>query len=251
MASYRASPIAGLDHTLERRMLNALHRALPMMQLSKFRDLIANMPVPYQTSTSKRSTWKQHMDGKNKASDALRSIFDTFGTSDKVTLSRSDLRGLAHKPDLAQFVMATVVWGYTSGMRGNNVKNLIIGFDALTQLLSEARTQPVVEWNIHYKKVNLISGIGLSTYTKFLNFLDVPVHGHAALILDRRIVQVANQDIFQELASLELSNSNAVLRYPSYLERMHSVANNLEVCPEAIEFFLFEFGLNLKWPSGS
>jgi len=191
------------------------------------------------------------MEGNNKASDALRSIFDTFGKSDTITLSRSDLRGLAHKPDLAQFLMATIVWGYTRGMRGNNVKNLVVGFEALTQLLSEARTKPVTEWNTHYKEVKLIKGIGLSTYTKFLNFLDVPVHGHAALILDRRIIQVANKDNFQELASLELNNSNAVLRYTSYLERMHCVANNLEVCAEAIEFFLFEFGLNLKPPSNS
>lgn len=189
------------------------------MRLSEFRNLIANMPVPHQTSTSKRSTWVKHMDGNDKASDPLRSIFDTFGKSDEVTLSRSDLRGLAHKPDLAQFIMATIVWGYTRGMRGNNVKNLIIGFDALMQLLSEARTQPVDKWNAHYEKVELIKGIGLSTYTKFLNFLDVQVHDHTALILDDRIIRVASEGIFEELAPLrDLSNSNRVRRYPSLLD---------------------------------
>jgi hypothetical protein len=220
-----------------------------MMQLTKFRNLIAVMPVEYQASTSKRSTWAKHMDSGNKeARDALRSVLEAFGTrEDKVKLSRRDLRGLAQKQNLAQFVMATVVWGYTSGGRGNNVENLMYNLDHLTGLLSEARTQTVAEWIDHYKKVKKIGGVGLSTYTKFLNFLSVKVHGYAALILDDRIIQVANQDIFKELDPLRgLSNSNRVSRYPSYLKEMHSVAKSLEVSSEALEFFLFEFGPNLK-----
>ncbi len=219
------------------------------MQLSKFRNLIAIMPVEYQASTSKRSTWEKHVSG-NKASDALRSVLDAFGTSDMVSLSRRDLRGLADKPDLGQFVMATIVWGYTRGGRGKNIENLIKQFDDLTELLSEARAQPV-EWSTHYEKVKKIKGIGLSTYTKFLPFLSVEVQGHAALILDDRIIRVASQGIWKELAPLQgLGNYNKVRRYPSYLMEVHRVANNLEVSPEAIEFFLFEFGLNLKPPSG-
>jgi hypothetical protein len=238
-----------LDHALERRIMRKRSggRQNQMMQLSEFRNLIAIMPVEYQASISKRSTWEKHMRGNNKvAGDALRSVFDTFGTLDKVTLSRSDLRGLAHKPDLAQFVMATIVWGYTSGGRGKNIANLIEDFDALTQLLSEARTQTVPEWNTHYEKARPIRGIGLSTYMKFLNFLSVQVQGHAALILDDRIIRVAKQGIFEELAPLRELSKNPVRSYPSYLMHMHSVANSLEVSSEAIEFFLFEFGLKLK-----
>ena len=191
------------------------------------------------------------MDGNDKASDALAFVFDTFGTTDKVTLSRSDLRGLADEPNLARLVMATVVWGYTRGMRGNHVKNLINDLDALTQLLSQARAAPITDWKKHYLNVKTIGGVGPSTYTKFLNFLSVKVHGHSALILDDRIIQVASQGNWKELAPLRrLSNSNAVDLYPNYLVEMHSVANSLEVSPEALEFFLFEFGLNLKPLSG-
>src|SRR5258706_1213706 len=130
-----------------------------MMQLSKFRNLIAIMPVDYQASISKRSTWEKHMRGDN-ASRALRSVLDMFGTSDKVILSRRDLRGLANERDLAQFAMATIVWGYTSGGRGNNVENLMRNLNKLTELLAEARTQSVPLWNIHYKEVKEIKGIG-------------------------------------------------------------------------------------------
>jgi hypothetical protein len=219
-----------------------------MMQLSKFRNLIAIMPVDYQASISKRSTWEKHMRG-DKASRALRSVLDTFGTSD-VILSRRDLRGLGNERDLAQFAMATIVWGYTSGGRGKNVENLMRNLDELTELLAEARTQSVPLWNIHYKKVKKIKGIGLSTYTKFLNFLDVRVHGHAALILDERIIRVASGGVWKELAPLRELSNKPDRQYPGYLEHMHSVANDLEVSAEALEVFPFVFGLSLKLPSG-
>jgi hypothetical protein len=160
-----------------------------------------------------------------------------------------DLRGFASKQDLTNFVMATIIWGYTSGMRGNHVRNLIRHLGPLTLLLAEARTQPVMDWSTHYEKVRPIAGIGLSTYTKFLNFLSVQVHGHAALILDDRIIRIANQSVFDELSPLRgLNNSNAARSYPSYLMCMHNVASSLDVAAEALEFFIFEFGLNLKPP---
>jgi hypothetical protein len=217
-----------------------------MMRLSEFRTLVANMPVEYQAFASKRSIWAPHLNRNDNAGDALRTI---FGTSREVTLSRSDLRSFACKPDLGQFVMATIIWGYPRGMRGNHVSNLIGHLGSLTQLLSTARTQPVVEWGTHYAKVRPIVGIGLSTYTKFLSFLSVHVQGHTALILDDRIIRVANQCIFEELAPLrELSYDNAPRSYPQYLECLHRLAGDLETSPEQIEFFLFEFGLNLKRP---
>jgi hypothetical protein len=165
----------------------------------------------------------------------------------KVILSRGDLRNLADKPDLAQFIMATIVWGYTSGGRGNNIKNVIeCGFNDLKELLSEVRTQTAIEWNFHYKRVRKIKGIGLSTHTKFLNFLPVKVDGYQPLILDDRMIRVASQSIWKELDSLRELRGNPIRSYPTYLKEVHRIANSLEVSAEAIEFFLFEFGLNLK-----
>jgi len=96
--------------------------------------------------------------------------------------------------------------------------------------------------------VTPIKGIGPSTYTKFLSFLSVQVQGHAALILDDRIIRVANEGIFEELRPLKnLSHKkNADVSYPDYLRCIHDIASQLSVSPEQIEFFLFEFGLNLK-----
>lgn len=214
------------------------------MRLSEFKNLIANMPVSYQAFTSKRTTWASHIDGDGEAGKALRSI---FGNSEEVTLSRSDLRALASKPNLAEFVMATIIWGYPRGMRGSHVANLIKDFDTLIKLLSTARNQAVTDWATHYKAVGEIVGIGPSTYTKFLCFLSVQVCGHSALILDERIIRIANKGLFEEVAPIHhLSTSNAVRNYPQYLSCIHNLANKLTLSAEAIEFFLFEFGLNMK-----
>jgi hypothetical protein len=132
-------------------------------------------------------------------------------------------------------------------MRGNNVANLISDFEKLTKLLSAAQKLPVQEWGVHYEAVGEVAGIGLSTYTKFLSFLSAQVHGHSALILDDRIIRVVSQGIFEELAPISsLGSYNAARLYPQYLSCMHSLATKLSVSAEEIEFFLFEFGLNLK-----
>jgi hypothetical protein len=67
------------------------------------------------------------------------------------------------------------------------------------------------------------------------------------LILDDRIIRIAQSGIFQELAPLR-GLKNAVHSYPRYLECMHSLAGDLAVSAERLEFFLFEFGLSLKSP---
>jgi hypothetical protein len=214
------------------------------MLLSQFRELIVNLPVSNQASTSKRYTWRSYIADNGAAGGAFRSI---FGAEDQVKLSRNDLRDRATKPDLTEFVMATIIWGYTGGMRGNNVRNLIQHLGTLTQLLGEARANPLADWSIHYEEVQRMKGIGLSTYTKFLNFLPAKVHDYEALILDDTIIRIASQGIFEELAPLrDLKRSKAADSYPSYLKCMHSVATDLGVRAEVIEYFLFVFGLNLK-----
>jgi hypothetical protein len=214
------------------------------LSLRDFRDLIANMPVSHQGFTSKRSTWTTHLTCDGTAGTALRAV---FAGSSEVTLSRSDLRCLAENEDLAQFVIATIIWGYPRGMRGNNVTSLVRDFDALIRLLSSVRGKPVEDWKSHYAQLASISGVGLSTHTKFLTFLSVAVQGHTALILDDRIIRIAQCGIFQELAPLH-ELKNAVRSYPRYLECMHRLAGELAVSAERLEFFLFEFGLNLKSP---
>lgn len=99
-----------------------------------------------------------------------------FGHADSVRVSRNDLREWARLENLDCVVMGTLLWGYSDGMRGNRAANIADNLTALTGLLGEAGLG-IPNWKAHFEKVEAISGIGLSTYTKFLNFLSVSVSG--------------------------------------------------------------------------
>src|SRR5258708_7677946 len=176
------------------------------------------------------------MDSKYAAGAALQAVFDAYNIDSKnIFLSRGDLRDLALKPHLAEFVMATIIWGYPRGMRGHNFKNVTIHLDALCQLLSDARACPISDWISHYENVRPIHGIGLSTYSKLLHFLSAKIEGHEALILDQRIIEVAQQNLFEELASIRrLTLDNASRLYTKYLECMDDAASRLSLPPDKI-----------------
>ena len=214
------------------------------MHLSDFTSLIAAMPTLYQSFTAKRTTsnWASILRRSDRAGKAMQHIFKD---ADSVRVSRNDLREWARLENLDCVVMGTLLWGYSDGMRGNHAANIADNLTMLTGLLGEAGLG-ISNWKEHFEKVEAISGIGLSTYTKFLNFLSVSVSGKTALILDKRIIDVAKSGVFEEF-----TGSFTALRYPRYLERMHSIAGTLEVEAENLEFFLFEFGLNLKQPGST
>lgn len=214
------------------------------MRLAEFTDLISNMPVTNQAFTSKRITWTRYMK-EGSAASALQSIFNAHHKDlENIFLSRGDLQDLASKPDLAEFVMATIVWGYPRGMRGYNFRNICIHLDKLCEQLLKARS-PILDWISHYEEVRTIPGIALSTYSKLLHFMSSEIEGQKALILDQRIVAVIQRGLFEELAPLRRVTSARL--YPKYLEGMQDVAAHLSLPSEKLEFFLFEFGLHLKY----
>lgn len=214
------------------------------MRITDFKPLIQAMPVAYHAESAKLSTWE-----KLPAVDEtlLNHLHSKFPKGDnEICLSRADLRSLAKEDDLRPFVMATIIWGYPSGMRGNNFLHIIEKIDNLVELLSSAKREGITDWMAHWEKIKAIKGLGLSTYSKFLQFLDVKVEQRKALILDDRISRVATSGNFQDFTMAGLKYENAPEKYSEYLNRIHEIANwhNLEA--EKIEYFLFQFGLNLK-----
>jgi hypothetical protein len=169
----------------------------------------------------------------------MRQVFDE---RESVDLSRSDLRVFGQRQDLDCFIMATLLWGYPGGMRNTYAGDISDALPVLAPLLNEAR-QGIQNWGEHFGHTGPIRGLGLSTYTKFLNFLSADVSGHTALILDKRIIDVAAAGAFEEFEG-NYSEAN----YPAYLELTHLIATDLKVEAENLEFFLYEFGLNLKNP---
>lgn len=215
------------------------------MNLADFAQLICALPVQFQAFRSKRETWSR-FDRNTAVAQAINQI---FGKSNEVLISRADLHEYAQAEDLVPFVMATIIWGYPRGMRGNHVQNLALRMPELVAHLRQAKANGIDDWDAHYSAMD-IEGVGLSTYTKFLHFLRVQVGGLTALILDERLINVAKRQIFAQLEPLGcLRVQNADARYLSYLRHMYEVAKELNVEPAALELFLFMFGSNLKPPA--
>lgn len=212
-------------------------------KIKRFQRLIQAMPLDEQAFISKKSTWAKYLNKQNSTSEILDSM---YSDKNEVQISRKDLFDLAKQDNLEHFMIATILWGYPRGMRGNYFENLVSQMQELVQVLKEARNG-IDDWTAHYEKVINIHGLGLSTYSKFLYFLEVEVEGFNALILDNRITDTLNKKLFSEFAHIgKIRYDNAVSKYPNYLRIMDNISKDLNVNAGKVEMFIFEFGQNLK-----
>ena len=212
--------------------------------MERFRDLIANMPVREQAFTSKRETWEKYIP---ELAGIENLIAEVFRHSKSVEISRHDLFTLGVGSEIKLFVFATVLWGYPAGMRGRHFQSLFQSIDDIQKILISSRETNIENWGEHYRLIDRVEGLGLSTYTKFLYFIKATINGLPALILDQRLIDVFRKGIFRECRDLKtIRYGNAPDLYPKYLEMMDCIANKYQVDSGKLEMFLFEFGANLK-----
>ena len=206
------------------------------MQLSDFRDLICSIPVCQHSVDVKRTNWN------NDYQKAL--IQKIFVNNDVLTISRNDL---FHINDTTELVIKTLMWGYPTGGRGNNINKVLEenNFLKLTKLLEKYRNENVT-LEVLKRDIKTIKGVNLSTMSKFLYFMKVIVNNETALILDLKIINVIGLDRFEELRPLiGIKYNNAIDHYVKYLQTINQLAIEMKVLPDQIELFLFMFGSNL------
>ena len=114
--------------------------------------------------------------------------------------------------------------------------------------LSEDKANQLIE---DFKEYN-IKGLGISTLSKFLHLLEIKVENYEAIILDDRIINILNENEFDELQNLKnisreysLRKVKAKTNYLEYLKNLNTLAKKLDTKSENIEMFLFFFGKNL------
>ena len=207
------------------------------MKVTNFTALIQNIPHLQHSVDVKKSKWKNR--------DQKTTIHKIFGKDKVITISRRDL---FHTDDLTEFVFKTLMWGYPTGGRGNNITRLQEenNLRKLVKLLEEYRNKSVTLDELK-RDIKTIKGVNLSTMSKFLYFMKVKVNGETALILDQKIINVIGLDRFEELNSLkDIKYQNAIDRYVEYLTIVNKIANDMGIEPGQIELFLFMLGQNLK-----
>jgi thermostable 8-oxoguanine DNA glycosylase len=209
------------------------------MRIKDFKLLISSLPFLQQSFTIKKSNW----DFASKAD----TIHDIFGKNQFVTLTRNDLFTSAINDDLERFIVKTLMWGYPTKGRGKNIEFLLesASFDNLLEILVKYKERNVFSNQFH-ADINSIKGLGLSTMSKFIYFLNSKIENQKALILDQRIMDTINSGKYEELSSLKgIRSDNATSKYLKYLTIINNLKSELAIEADKIEMFLFIFGKTL------
>ncbi|MFU1857250.1 hypothetical protein ACK8HY_09555 [Sphingobacterium sp. NGMCC 1.201703] len=202
-------------------------------------DLIANLPVDEQAFDVKASNWVKQLEDHD--------FIKLFGDNPVITLSRRDIK---ETTEIDLVVLKTILWGYSSGMRGNHFFNIYKGqMESICTILRKIENPCSPEaFEEAHKELRKIKSLGLSTYSKLLYFLGVSLFGAgSALILDERIIRIFKSQKFEEFNSFNrISIENGYRYYLNYIQRIHELATQMQVKEDQIELFLFTFGNNLK-----
>lgn len=220
------------------------------MSLHRFSHLIASMPVDEQAFWSNREVWVGENPFPSPIPELVQKIFN-HGL--RVQLSRSDLRNSARVDSPEEFAFRTILWGFPTGGRGNNLRLWLPFVKEVGIAATAAGKLTEINWHNHYNSVvTSRSGLGLSAYSKLLCFAKTSIAGYPAQILDRVVIAALNNGGFRELAPLaNINYQTAHTRYVEYLEKLHEISEALTdshhiITPEKIEMFLFTFGGTLK-----
>ncbi len=205
------------------------------MKIIDFKDLIKEIPFYYQAFDIKRKIWSDI-----PQQELIEQIFYPK-SAEVITINRFDLYSSSN---MEEFVLKTLMWGYPTKGRGNNINNLLKpdNFINLIAILKEYQNSEIT-LEILQKNLNKIKGLGLSTMTKFTHFLNTKINGNRALILDNQIIEAINTKRYEEFRALEgISYDNAVKKYQVYTEIIEKLTREMNVSPDQVEMFLFTFG---------
>ncbi len=202
---------------------------MPSLLNPIYASVVRVLPVMQHQVTIDANFWRPFFTAANQG--ALGTAI--FGRNACVTLSRNRLRYFLY-PTPEQKCAEILLWGYPNNMRGV-VSRLLPNLTALS-----GHAVAPLPWPNYYTAFP--KGCGISTVTKFAYFHGRTFAGHAALILDSRLI--ANTAHWTETNALGLNYQNAHQRYLTYLSTMYATATNpgLTCTADQLEFFLFALG---------
>lgn len=203
-----------------------------MAKLNNFRDFIAAIPIGLHSEEVKTDFWGNNFDIA-QLSNIHAKIFSGKTTT---RISRDKILSTANGPEKCSLIL---LWGYTTGMRGNQHKQYLQNL----QKISDVCSANYKTWDDFYKATKAIGNLGISTITKLAYFHGFKFNDSPALILDQRIINILTKKHWEELRELSsIKYDNAAKNYVKYLEKMKQVAANLKVEGSQLEFFLFGMG---------
>ena len=213
------------------------------MELLELENLIKAIPVRKQASIVNKKSWEKKLKGQAANKELFKEIY-------KGEITREDI---LKENNPKKKIMMTLMWGYPTGGRGNNISNILKKIEKLSTILSKDAELTEERFNQLLKKFreNEIKGLGPSTWSKLLYFFNYSIEGNKCLIYDQKIVSSLNRKQFSELANDEKKYKKNKNDYLIYLRKIKEWAEKIDAkdsdLPDKIEVFLFYFNLYYKW----
>ena len=148
------------------------------MNIDSYKLLISNLAVRQQCFTTKRTTWKK---AENQIEWLKKLNEKLFGDNQTLTISRQDI---FETTELRELIIKTIYWGYTGGMRGNHFINILKHIDLVENSFKKLKhiAKPTTDdFNQLMASFKSVAGLGLSTYSKLLYFLQLTFNGNPCL----------------------------------------------------------------------
>jgi hypothetical protein len=204
------------------------------MKISDYKNFIKEFPYQNHAFDIKRSIWKidNHIDY----------LDELFGTSEVITINRQDLVNSASS--MKEFIFKTLMWGYPTKGRGTNIETMLENenLNILIDILEGYRNTDISIETLK-NDIKAISKLGLSTMSKFTQFLNTTINSNTAVILDMQIIGAINTGRFEELNPLVgISYDNAINKYEQYIDIIEDLSSSMNIESQKIEMFLFMFG---------
>ncbi|KNB60406.1 hypothetical protein [Chryseobacterium sp. Hurlbut01] len=167
------------------------------MRIDEFGKLIEHLPTEVNSFRIYEKNWKVQ-----SQQEIVKNIFNN---KDFVQISRNEIRSEVNNINV--FIIKTLMWGYPTKGRGNNINNLLTdeSFNKISKLLLKYKALENITFNelVNDFKFNKIKGLGISTLSKFLYFLELKVENKPCLILDDRLIDIINNSSFEEINDLK------------------------------------------------
>ncbi|PRP66285.1 8-oxoguanine DNA glycosylase OGG fold protein [Nonlabens agnitus] len=205
------------------------------MRIKSFQEFICSFPYEYQASNISRKNWIRFF-------PINPLVKEVFNNNEVIAITRKELYDTNKNIEL--FIVKVLIWGFATGGRGNNVLKLLSepNFSILVDKLKSYRNADLEMQKIE-SDMNQISGLAISSITKFTHFMNTTVNGHKAIILDQQIMNTIQLNRFKDLEPLMgVKPTNAVRRYPDYIKIIDQLSIDLNATPDQIEMFIFLFG---------
>lgn len=210
-----------------------------MKKISVYSKLIKELPVDEQSTTIKKEVWERiNYKGKKEIENLI------FLNSSEIEISRKQVK---KENNLKKKIVMILMWGYPTGGRGNNIQNVLSKLNELVKIFSVYKDIDLTldEFTNLIEMFNKITGLGISTWTKFLYFFDISINSRKCEIFDLKIVESLNKKQFIDLKDkIWIQNFD---HYIEYINLLYDISCKLKVRADQVEIFLFYFNLYYKF----